>query len=50
MGTQRQATAQYRPIVVDSQADTRWGGMSAAHLEKLNDGQRAAVVHGIGRC
>jgi DNA helicase-2/ATP-dependent DNA helicase PcrA len=22
--------------------------MSAAHLEKLNDGQRAAVVHGIG--
>ena len=22
--------------------------MDAAHLEKLNDGQRAAVVHGIG--
>lgn len=22
--------------------------MSAAHLEKLNEGQRAAVVHGIG--
>lgn len=22
--------------------------MQAAHLEKLNDGQRAAVVHGIG--
>ena len=22
--------------------------MNAAHLEKLNDGQRAAVIHGIG--
>jgi hypothetical protein len=25
----------------------RRDGMSAAHLEKLNDNQRAAVVHGI---
>jgi DNA helicase-2/ATP-dependent DNA helicase PcrA len=35
-------------MIVDSRADTGRTGMSAAHLEKLNDRQRAAVEHGVG--
>lgn len=38
----------YSPMIVDSQADTGQTGMNAAHLEKLNDRQRAAVEHGVG--
>lgn len=49
MGTWRQSTTQQLTIVIDSHMDTRRTKLSAAYLEKLNEGQRAARRHSTSR-